>query len=237
MSNQALFSGPSNAIEPNKALTLPELLKNHKIIAVLEILDEFDAVPVADALAEGGIECLEVTLRTPAALSAVEIIKNRAPGTIVGAGTVRTCEQLKQAINAGADFAVSPGVTQALLQTALDKQFPYMPGVLTPSDIMLATEYQFNLLKFFPAVSSGGVKALKSFERPFQGLKFCPTGGLNEDNMGDFLELNNVSCIGGGWIVRMHDIYSRRWGKITERARLASSLASSAPTPPAQANG
>lgn len=224
MSSNACLQNDAAESGLNRALTLPDLLAQTKIISVLEILDEFDAVPIVDCLGEGGLKTVEITLRTAAALDSISIVKKRAPDIIVGAGTVQNSHDLQAAIDAGADFVVSPGNTEKLLETALKAEIPYMPGAANASDIIRASEYGFKLVKFFPATLLGGVKMLKSLSRPFYNTLFCPTGGITEDNLHDYLELPNVLCVGGSWIVRSHDIYGRRWEKIVERAKFASTL-------------
>ncbi|HMC91563.1 MAG TPA: bifunctional 4-hydroxy-2-oxoglutarate aldolase/2-dehydro-3-deoxy-phosphogluconate aldolase [Allosphingosinicella sp.] len=170
------------------------------VIPVLVIERVEDAVPIATALVEGGLPVLEVTLRTPAALDAIRAMKD-VEGAIVGAGTVLGPEQLAQAADAGAEFAVSPGLTRRLGEAAADATIPLLPGVATASDIMRALDLGFSRLKFFPAVAAGGIPALKGHSAVFGGIRFCPTGGITLETAPDWLALPSVACVGGSWLV------------------------------------
>jgi 2-dehydro-3-deoxyphosphogluconate aldolase/(4S)-4-hydroxy-2-oxoglutarate aldolase len=170
------------------------------VIPVLVIERAGDAVPIARALVEGGLPVLEVTLRTPAALDAIRAMK-AVEGAIVGAGTVLNPDQLAQAAEAGAEFAVSPGLTRRLGEAAAGATIPLLPGVATASDIMRALDLGFTRLKFFPAVAAGGIAALKGHSAVFGGLRFCPTGGITLDTAPDWLALPSVACVGGSWLV------------------------------------
>ena len=170
------------------------------VIPVLVVERVEDAVPIARALVEGGLPVLEVTLRTPAALDAIRAMK-AVEGAIVGAGTVLGPEQLAQAADAGAEFAVSPGLTRRLGEAAADATIPLLPGVATASDIMRALDLGFSRLKFFPAVAAGGIPALKGHSAVFGGIRFCPTGGITLETAPDWLALPSVACVGGSWLV------------------------------------
>src|SRR5438309_7352214 len=170
------------------------------VIPVLVIERVEDAVPIATALVEGGLPVLEVTLRPPAALDAIRAMKD-VEGAIVGAGTVLGPEQLAQAADAGAEFAVSPGLTRRLGEAAADATIPLLPGVATASDIMRALDLGFSRLKFFPAVAAGGIPALKGHSAVFGGIRFCPTGGITLETAPDWLALPSVACVGGSWLV------------------------------------
>lgn len=159
------------------------------------------AVPLAQALVNGGIHGIEVTLRTPCALEAIGLIADQVPDMHVGAGTVLNQHQLHQAIAAGSQFIFSPGATTALLKEAKVCDIPFVPAIATASEIMTALEYDFNYLKFFPAEANGGIKALSALTAPFASVHFCPTGGITADSCINYLQLASVDCVGGSWLV------------------------------------
>ncbi len=203
----------------NRFESIEALLKVSPIIPSVEILDEFDAVPLVDALEAGGARSIEVNLRTNAAFEAISIIKKRCPQIILGAGNIKTPQLLRQAIDAGAEFGTSPGNTDKLLSAVEEANFPFLPGVNGGSDMMRALEYGHSRQKFCPVASLGGVKALRYFQGPFFEVKFCISGGINDDNIREYLLLSNVECAIGSWIVRAHDIYNKKWDKVTERTK------------------
>jgi 2-dehydro-3-deoxyphosphogluconate aldolase/(4S)-4-hydroxy-2-oxoglutarate aldolase len=170
------------------------------VIPVLVIDDIEHALPIAEALVAGGLPALEVTLRTPCALDAIRVMK-QVPGAVVGAGTVLTPEDLERALDAGAEFIVSPGITPKLGEAAAKSGTAFLPGTANAGDIMLALELGFSRLKFFPAIASGGVPALKAITGPFGQVRFCPTGGITQDTAPDWLALDAVLCVGGSWMV------------------------------------
>jgi 2-dehydro-3-deoxyphosphogluconate aldolase/(4S)-4-hydroxy-2-oxoglutarate aldolase len=170
------------------------------VIPVLVIERIEEAVPIARALVEGGLPVLEVTMRTPAALDAIRAMKT-VEGAIVGAGTVLNPDQLAQAQAAGAEFAVSPGLTERLGAAAAASSIPLLPGVATAGEIMQALDLGFTRVKFFPAVAAGGIAALKGHAAVFGGLRFCPTGGITLETAPDWLALPAVACVGGSWLV------------------------------------
>jgi len=170
------------------------------VIPVLVIERIEDALPVARALVGGGLPVLEVTLRTPVALDAIRAMR-AVEGAIVGAGTVLNPRQFEEAADAGAEFVVSPGLTDPLAAAARDAPVPLLPGVATASDIMRALDHGFSRLKFFPATASGGIPALKGFGAVFGGVRFCPTGGITAETAPDWLALPAVACVGGSWLV------------------------------------
>jgi 2-dehydro-3-deoxyphosphogluconate aldolase/(4S)-4-hydroxy-2-oxoglutarate aldolase len=170
------------------------------VIPVLVIEDAAHAVPIAQALVAGGLPVLEVTLRTPAALDAIRAMKT-VPGAIVGAGTVLNPELLEQAIEAGSEFVVSPGLTRRLGEAARACPVPLLPGVANASDVMRALDLGFTRLKFFPAIASGGLPALKGLASVFGAVRFCPTGGITQDNAAEWLAVPAVACVGGTWLV------------------------------------
>ena len=201
------------------------------VLPVLVIEDVGCALELAQALQAGGVRVLEVTLRTPRALEAVSIIRRELPDLIVGAGTLIHAEQFLEARDAGAQFAVSPGCTERLALAAENLQMPYLPGVLTPSEVLMALEFGYRSLKLFPANGTGSVKMLKSLKGPFTGIRFCPTGGINVDNLATFLRLPNVACVGGTWIAPADLVKARAWDQITQLASEACSLAASLDAP------
>ncbi len=169
------------------------------VIPVLVIDDIATAVPLAEALVAGGLRVLEVTLRTPAALDAIRAMK-RVPGAIVGAGTVVNADQFAQVMDAGAEFIVSPGLTERLAQPIIDSGVPFLPGVANAGDIMLGMELGLTHFKFFPAEANGGLKALKALAGPFYQCGFCPTGGITEASAPEWLAFDPVLCVGGSWV-------------------------------------
>ena len=195
------------------------LMRMAPVIPVLVIDDLAQARPVAQALVAGGLRVLEVTLRTPAALDVIVEMK-KVDGAIVGAGTVVDIASLEGAMRAGAEFIVSPGLTATLGRAAVGIGIPFLPGVATASDIMLGLELGLRHFKFFPAVASGGVRALRALLGPFGDLRICPTGGITADTMGDWLGIEQVLCVGGSWLVKdatQHEQIQR----LAREARLA----------------
>ncbi|GAA7779662.1 bifunctional 4-hydroxy-2-oxoglutarate aldolase/2-dehydro-3-deoxy-phosphogluconate aldolase [Helicobacter pylori] len=193
-----------------------EVLQISPIVPVVVIENIKDAVPLAQSLVEGGIQIIEVTLRSSCALEAIELIIKNVPKMRVGAGTILNSTQLEQAQNRGAEFLISPGLTIKLLEYAKKKDMPLIPGVSSSSEVMQALELGYSALKFFPAEYCGGVKLLNAFNGPFKGVKFCPTGGISADNMHSYLNLENVLCVGGSWLTPKNLIQNKEWDKITE---------------------
>jgi len=193
------------------------------VIPVIAIDNVEHAIPMAKALAAGGIKLLEVTLRTEAGLeSIVKIKQQNIPGVVVGAGTVCTAQQFEQAIEAGAEFIVSPGLTEELIsiwQQDKDWLGIFLPGVATASEVMRAKEAGLTFLKCFPAAAIGGIPLLKGWTGPFQDVVFCPTGGLNPENYQDYLALQNVVCIGGSWLTDKKLMDAESWAEIERLAR------------------
>lgn len=169
------------------------------VIPVLVIDDVADAVPMAEALVAGGLPCLEVTLRTPCALDAIEAMKT-VPGAIVGAGTVLSTKDLEAVMRAGVEFVVSPGLTESLGRAAKEAGVPFLPGVANSADIMTGLDLGLSHFKFFPAEANGGLPALKAIAAPFGMAKFCPTGGVSVDNAPKWLSHPQVLCVGGSWV-------------------------------------
>ena len=203
----------------NANYTPADIFAAGPVVPVLVIKDLDKAVPLAKALIAGGIKVLEVTLRTPVALDVIKKIADEVPEAIIGAGTVTNAQQLKQVVEAGAKFAISPGLTEALLEAGKGYDIPLIPGISSISDLMTAKDAGYDHLKFFPAEASGGVKALKSIGGPFPDVTFCPTGGIGPANYNDYLALSNVRCVGGSWVAPDDAIESGDWDKITQLAK------------------
>jgi len=193
-----------------------EILSLGTIIPVITLDKVEDALPLADALAAGGIKTMEVTLRTPAALDAIKLLTSERKNMVVGAGTITTPDGFEKVKRAGAQFIISPGVTESLLAVGKQCAVPYIPGIATTSEALLGIQHGFEYLKFFPAGLAGGVPMLKNFAALFSDLKFCPTGGIDQKNMNEYLNLPNVICVGGSWIVPVKAIREGQWGEITK---------------------
>jgi len=191
------------------------------VVPVIVINNLDHAVPLAKALIAGGVKVLEVTLRTPVAIEAIRMISEEVPDAVVGAGTVATEDDLKAVAQAGGVFAISPGLTPTLLSAANDGPIALIPGILTASELMLGMEYGYLEFKFFPAEAAGGMKMLKSIGGPFPQVTFCPTGGISPDNYKSYLDLKNVACVGGSWLVPTDALEQGDWQKITNLAQKA----------------
>lgn len=178
---------------------IADIMRTSAVIPVLVIDDLATAQPLAEALVAGGLRVLEVTLRTPAALDAIRAMK-RVPGAIVGAGTVVNAEQFAQVMDAGAEFIVSPGLTERLATPIIDSGVPFLPGIANAGDIMRGLDLGLTHFKFFPAMAAGGLPALKSLAAPFHQCRFCPTGGITEVTAPDWLAFDPVLCVGGSWV-------------------------------------
>jgi 2-dehydro-3-deoxyphosphogluconate aldolase/(4S)-4-hydroxy-2-oxoglutarate aldolase len=205
----------------NWKMTSEEIFNQGPVVPVLVIKDVEHAVPLAKALIAGGICVLEVTLRTDAALEVIAKIAKEVPEAIIGAGTVTNRAQLQQVIDAGAKFAISPGLTSDLLKAGNEGSIALIPGISSISELMTAVDHGYTHLKFFPAEASGGVKALKAIGGPFPDIKFCPTGGISPSNYNDYLALPNVCCAGGSWLAPEDVMINGEWDKITELAKQA----------------
>jgi len=205
-------------------MTPRELLKLGPVVPVIVIDDLSTAVPLARALVTGGIRVLEITLRTPVALDAMAAIAEAVPDALVGAGTVVKPADFAAAAKAGAKFALSPGATPELLAAGRDSGMPFVPGVMSPSDVIAGIAAGYDTFKLFPAAQAGGTGMLKSLNGPFPGLMFCPTGGVSPDNAKDFLALPNVTCVGGSWLAPAKLVQAGDWAAITALARQASSM-------------
>jgi 2-dehydro-3-deoxyphosphogluconate aldolase/(4S)-4-hydroxy-2-oxoglutarate aldolase len=204
--------------DPAPLITVP-------VIPVLTIERAQDAVPLAQALLAGGLTVAEVTLRTTAALEAVRRIVAEVPDVVVAVGTVAKPVDITHAVDAGADFLVSPGTPAELAQALVDAPVPAMPGCATASEAMRLAALGFSVLKFFPAEASGGLRWLKALAEPLPDIRFCPTGGINGDNAAGYLALSNVLAVGGSWVAPPEAIAAGDFAGITARARLAAALA------------
>jgi len=202
-------------------MQIEDILTRSPVMPVLVIEDAKQAVPLARALQAGGIDVLEVTLRTPAALAAVEAIATALPDVVVGVGTLTRPEQFVLAAEAGARFAVSPGLTRVLLNAAEQSELPFLPGVFSPSEAMAAHDVGYRYLKLYPAHQAGGTGMLKAMAGPFPELSFCPTGGISADTFRDYLALPNVACVGGSWLAPAAAVAGQEWEVITRLAREA----------------
>jgi 2-dehydro-3-deoxyphosphogluconate aldolase/(4S)-4-hydroxy-2-oxoglutarate aldolase len=204
-------------------MTPDELMGQGPFVPVLTIDRVADAVPLARALVQGGVRVLEVTLRTPVALEALREMSH-VHGAIVGAGTVLNARDAERAAAAGAQFLISPGLTEPLARAAHELRLPFLGGVVTPADIMRGLDLGLERFKFFPAENYGGVATLKAFAGPFPQVRFCPTGGITEATAPTYLALPNVACIGGTFATPKAAVDAGDWNKITELAGRASAL-------------
>ena len=180
-------------------MSIESVMRTSAVIPVLVIDDAATALPLAQALVAGGLKVLEVTLRTPAALDAIREMK-KVPGAIVGAGTVVNADQFAAAMDAGAEFIVSPGLTERLARPIIDSGVPFLPGIANAADIMTGLDLGLTHFKFFPAEANGGLKALKALAAPFYQCRFCPTGGITEASAPEWLAFDPVLCVGGSWV-------------------------------------
>ncbi|MFQ3175609.1 MAG: 2-dehydro-3-deoxyphosphogluconate aldolase/(4S)-4-hydroxy-2-oxoglutarate aldolase [Psychromonas sp.] len=208
----------------NWTLSPAEVFAYSPVVPVMVINHLEDALPMAKALAAGGINVFEVTLRTKVALEAIKAIATAMPKAMIGAGTIINAQQYDAAVAAGAKFIISPGYSQLLLEHAKTGSAPLIPGVSTPSEIISALESGYDHLKFFPAEANGGAAALKAIAGPLPQVSFCPTGGISPANVADYMALNCVATVGGSWMLPNDAIESGDWAKVTELARQAVSL-------------
>lgn len=204
-----------------KVLGVKELLKGQQLVPVVVLETNSQALGLAEALLEGGVNVIEITLRNEFGLHAVEAVKKSFPEMLTLAGTVNSSQSMLEVVAAGADGIISPGLTRKLLETARENNIAYLPGVATASEVLLAMEYGLSECKLFPATVVGGIGALKAFSGPFPNMQFCPTGGVNENNYLDFLALKNVMCVGGSWLCPTQKIIDEDWSAITALCRTA----------------
>jgi 2-dehydro-3-deoxyphosphogluconate aldolase/(4S)-4-hydroxy-2-oxoglutarate aldolase len=203
---------------------IDKLLLRAPVIPVIVLHDLDHAVPLAEALVAGGLPVLEVTLRTPVALAAVEAMRRAVPDAIVGVGTLTAPAQFTAARDAGAQFGVSPGLTPQLIAASREIALPFLPGVMTASELMQASELGFRCYKLFPAQQAGGIGMLKALHAVFPEARFCPTGGISRDNAPEFLALPNVYCVGGSWVAPQDLVRSGDWLAIRRLAQEAAAL-------------
>lgn len=199
--------------------TTDSLLDRTPVIPVVVLHDVAHAVPVAEALVEGGVPVIELTLRTPAALACVEAIAAAVPDILLGVGTVVAPSQAKDALSAGAQFLVSPGTTESLAAAMQETGLPHLPGAATVSEVLRLLELGYEELKFFPAEQSGGAPFLKSLGAPVPQARFCPTGGITASTAASYLALPNVGCVGGSWLTPADAVDAGDWARITRLAR------------------
>lgn len=205
-------------------MNIEQILSSAPVVPVVVIDDIEDAAPLAQALYNGGLRALEVTLRTPVAAQAVKIMKETVPEAYVGTGTVVDKATFDASVSAGADFMVSPGVNDELLALAKESDIPFLPGAATPSEVMKLASHGFKFLKFFPAEAAGGVPMLKSIGGPLPHVTFCPTGGVSLASAPKYLALNNVICVGGTWMLDKQLIANKDWQAIEALAKQASEV-------------
>ncbi|MBE7941424.1 MULTISPECIES: bifunctional 4-hydroxy-2-oxoglutarate aldolase/2-dehydro-3-deoxy-phosphogluconate aldolase [Ramlibacter] len=211
-------------------MSLPSLPPfRSRVVPVVVVADVAQAVPMARALLAGGIDVIEITLRSSAGLAAIEAVARAVPGMHVGAGTVTRASEVRQVLDAGAAFGLSPGATPALLEAVRAEGLPFVPGVASPSEAMAARDAGFTLLKCFPAAQLGGIEVLKAWAGPLPELRFCPTGGISLANLAQFLALPNVAMAGGSWLTPAAALQAGDWARVEQLAREASALANATP--------
>ena len=206
---------------PNWKVQPSTVLNASPVMPVMVIHDLENAVPLAKALVAGGIRVLEITLRTAVALDAIRAISQEVPDAIVGAGTILNEQQLQAAADAGAVFAISPGLTANLLAAAQKSSIALIPGISSLSELMLGMEYGLDHFKFFPAENAGGIPMLKAIAGPIPQATFCPTGGISLKNYNEYLSLPNVACCGGSWLAPADVVKNKDWAKVTQLAQEA----------------
>ena len=209
---------------------------HYGVVPVLAIENVEAALPLANALLQGGLPVVEITFRTAAAAEVIRVLAQECPRLVVGAGTVLTPANLKSAKDSGAAFAVAPGLNPDIVKRARDVGLPFVPGVATPTDIEMGLALGCKLLKFFPAEALGGVAMLEALSAPFQhtGLRFMPTGGLNLANLESYLKLQTVAAAGGTWIARKQDLLDGQWAEIRDRCIAALEIVAQRPAPSAR---
>lgn len=208
----------------SKSENLISLLGSQPVIPVLKVRDVANAVPLARALAKGGLRMIEITLRTKDALEAIRRVAGEVEDAVVGAGTILNPKQFEEAAAAGSKFIVSPGLTTSLISASANSPVPLLPGAITPGEIMTALEAGIDFLKFFPAEQVGGTTFLRSLHSPFAAARFCPTGGISALKAEEYLAVPNVVCVGGSWVAPDDMILDGRWEVIESLAREASLL-------------
>ena len=210
---------------PNTPAHLQHPRFRSRVVPVIVLNDQQHAVPLAHALLEGGIDVMEITLRSDAALDAIEAVAKAVPEMHLGAGTVTRASDVPRIIDAGARFALSPGCTDALVDAMRATGLPFIPGVMTPGEVMRARDHGFTLMKLFPAQQAGGIAMLKALGAPLPDVRFCPTGGVGPDNLREVLALPNVAMAGGSWLTPADALQAGDWPRITALAREAAAIA------------
>ena len=205
--------------------TIEEQFREALVVPVVVLNDAKDALPLADALVEGGLPCAEVTFRTDAAEESIRLMAEKYPDTLVGAGTVLTIEQVDRAVKAGAKFIVSPGFDPEIVDYCLEKEIPVFPGCITPSEVAQAVKRDLKVVKFFPAEQFGGVATIKAMAAPYTMVKFMPTGGISAKNLKDYLSCDKILCCGGSWMVKGDLIKAGEFDKIRELTKEVVALA------------
>ena len=205
-------------------MSISKILSLGPVMPVIVIEQANHAIPLGEALLAGGIKTIEITLRTSAALNAIEQLAKYLPEIYVGAGTILTKENATQAKNSGAKFCVSPGTTSSIIDACNECNISLLPGASTVSEMLTLSEAGFSEIKFFPASAAGGIPFIKSLLSPLPNLKFCPTGGISYETASGWLSLVNVSCVGGSWIAPAKDINDQNFSEITARAKQANKL-------------
>jgi 2-dehydro-3-deoxyphosphogluconate aldolase/(4S)-4-hydroxy-2-oxoglutarate aldolase len=205
-------------------MSIRSILALSPLIPVLTIERAEHALPIARALHAGGLRVLEITLRTPVALQAISAIRKHLPEAVVGAGTLKDAQDVRSALQAGAQFGVSPGLTAQLVEAARQANLPLLPGVMTASELMQALALGFDTFKLFPAQQAGGVGMLKALGAPFPEARFCPTGGITRATAPEFLALPNVLCVGGSWVAPAEKVRAEDWAALEALARDAAAL-------------
>ena len=204
--------------------SMEQRLEEYGVVPVVVLKDTKDAIPLADALIEGGLSCAEVTFRTDAAEESIRLMSEKYPEMLVGAGTVLTTEQVDRAVNAGAKFIVSPGFDAEIVDYCLDKNIPVFPGCITPSEVAQAVKRGLKVIKFFPAEQAGGVAMIKAMGAPYNMVKFMPTGGISAKNLSEYLSCSNIVCCGGSWMVKGDLITEGKFDEITALTKEAVEL-------------
>ena len=205
-------------------MSILKILSLGPVMPVIVIEQANHAIPLGEALLTGGIKTIEITLRTSAALNAIEQLAKHLPEIYVGAGTILTKENAAQAKNSGAKFCVSPGTTSSIIDACDECNISLLPGASTVSEMLTLSKAGFSEIKFFPASAAGGIPFIKSLLSPLPNLKFCPTGGISYETASGWLSLVNVSCVGGSWIAPAKDINDQNFSEITARAKQATKL-------------
>ena len=207
--------------------TMEQRLEEYVVVPVVVLKDTKDAIPLADALIEGGLSCAEVTFRTEAAEESIRLMSQKYPEMLIGAGTVLTIEQVDRAVNAGAKFIVSPGFDAEIVDYCLEKNIPVFPGCITPSEVAQAVKRGLKVIKFFPAEQAGGVAMIKAMGAPYNMVKFMPTGGISAKNLSEYLSCSNIVCCGGSWMVKGDLITESKFDEITALTKEAVELVKS----------